>query len=164
MFLRRILVPVDFSPRSRRALDYACGLAALTGAAVDVLHVVPPPATTRVALDAYLGRPMPHASSFDLLLARDRLHDLMGACDRSGIVPTLLVEAGDVAATIVRVAVETPDDLVVMGTRGHRGVSELWRGSIAHRVITCAGCPVVTLAGDPARPSTRVEPEMRRTP
>jgi nucleotide-binding universal stress UspA family protein len=164
MFLRRILVPVEFSRRSRRALEYACGLAELVGAAVDVLHVLPPPSATRVRLDAYLGRPLPHASSLDVLLARDRLHDLMGACERRGVVPTLLVEVGDVAATIVRVSLETPDDLVVMGTRGHRGVSELWRGSIAHRVITCAGCPVVTLAGEPDRPLTRAAPEMRREP
>jgi nucleotide-binding universal stress UspA family protein len=146
MQIRRVLVPIDFSAHARPALGYACQLAARVDASVDVVHVISPPNAARVAFDAYLGRPLPHASRFDVLLAHDRLHDFMSACERCGIVPVLRVEEGDVAATIVRVAAELPADLVVMATGRHRGVGELLRGNIAHRVITCAACPVVTLA------------------
>jgi nucleotide-binding universal stress UspA family protein len=152
MRIRRVLVPIDFSQHARPALGYACQLAARVDATVDVVHVVPPPHAARVALDAYLGRPMPHASRLDVLLAHERLHDFMSACDRCGIVPVLRVEEGDIAATIVRVAVELPADLIVMATNRHRGVAELVRGSIAHRVITCAPCPVMTLAHDRHQP------------
>jgi nucleotide-binding universal stress UspA family protein len=162
MFIRRVLVPVAFSPRARAALDYGCRLAELTDATVDALHVVPPPNAARVALDAYLGRPIPHASTLDVLLAHERLHDLMGACERRGIVPVLHVEAGDVAATIVRVAVELPADVVVMTTRGPGGVAERLLGTVAHRVITCAPCPVVTLAGDAVRTSASASAYARR--
>jgi universal stress protein A len=152
MAIRRVLVPSDLSLHSRPALGYACQLAARIGADVEVLHVVPPPNAARVAIDAYLGRPLPHASRLDVLLAHDRLHDFLSACERCGIVPVLRVEEGDVAATIVRVAGELPADLVVMATGRQRGVGELLRGSIAERVITCAACPVVTLAHDRDQP------------
>jgi nucleotide-binding universal stress UspA family protein len=145
MFIRRILVPVDFSARARPALDYALALAELAAAAVEVLHVLPPPSEARVAVDAYLGRPLPRVSSLFLADARRQLGDAVAGCDRRGIAPRLHVEVGDAAATIVRLASELAADLIVMATRGHRGAAELLLGSVAHRVITTAACPVVTL-------------------
>jgi universal stress protein A len=147
MLMRRVLVPVDFSPRSRAALDYAFRLAELAQAEVEVLHVVPAPGQTRAAVDVMLGRAIPHASPLEVFDARQRLQELIAGCDRRGLVPRLRVEAGDAAATIVRVGAELPADAIVIGTRGHRGLSELFLGSVAHRVITCATCPVVTLGG-----------------
>jgi len=151
MLLRRILVPVDFSPRSRPILEYAFRLAELTNAAVDVLHVVPGPGKAHSAIDAYLGRPLPHASQEDVEMARASLRDLVASCAPRGIVPTLIVEPGDPASAIVRVAAQAPADLIVIGTRGHRGIAEVALGSVAHKVITCAGCPVLTLGGHATR-------------
>jgi nucleotide-binding universal stress UspA family protein len=145
VLIRRVLCPIDFSPRSRPALEYAIRLAELAGAAIDVLHVVPPPSEARVAVDAYLGRPLPQPSRLALDDARGRLSDAMSSCDRRGLVPALHVEVGEAAATIVRMAHELPADLVVIATRGHRGAAELLLGSVAHRVITTADCPVVVL-------------------
>jgi nucleotide-binding universal stress UspA family protein len=67
-------------------------------------------------------------------------------------VPCLHVEVGDPAATVVRLAAELPADLVVVATRGHRGAAELLLGSVAHRIITTARCPVVTLGEHAGRP------------
>lgn len=144
--MRRILVPVDFSPRSRRALDYARRIAAHTGAALDVLHVVPGPSQAQAALDGYLGRPLPHASPAALEAARAALERFVAAA-APRVDERLLVEAGDAAAVIVRTAVQLGSELVVIGTRGHRGIAEVLRGSVAHKVITCAPCPVTTLRG-----------------
>src|SRR4051812_29813805 len=107
MVIRRILVPVDFSSRSLPALDHAFGLAQLSGAAIDLLHVLPPPGAARVMVDAYLGRPLPQVSPLSVADAREKLHDVAATCDRQGIVPELHVEVGDAAATIVRMASET---------------------------------------------------------
>jgi nucleotide-binding universal stress UspA family protein len=155
MFMRHILVPIDFSPRSRPALEYAFRLAELTGAAVDVIHVVAPPSEVRVAVDAYLGRPLPQASTVSLVDARDRLQETVDQCERRGIVPSLRVEVGEPAATIVRLACETPADVVLIATRGHRGVAEVLLGSVAHRVITTASCPVLTFGEQASRSSAR---------
>lgn len=147
MFARRMLVPVDLTPRSAQALAYACELASAIGAEVDALHVVPGPGKLHAAVDAYAGLPMPHASESAVAEARAALKDFVDGIALHGVTPRLLVDSGDAAAVIVRTAVETPNDLIVMATRGHRGVAEVLLGSVAHKVITCAPCPVLTLGG-----------------
>lgn len=146
MFVRRLLVAVDFTPRSQRALDWAFGMAASQGAEVDVVHVVPGPGQLRSAVDGYLGRPLPHASPSSVAEAREELRQLVETVAHRGIAPRLIVESGDAAAVIVRTAVESAADLIVMATRGHRGMAEVMLGSVAHNVIACASCPVVTMA------------------
>jgi nucleotide-binding universal stress UspA family protein len=145
MRIRRLLVPVDFSPRSRVAVEYAAGLAALLGAEVHVLHVVPAPGQLHIAADVWLGRAVPQPSPLAITVARERLNELMASCDRGELVPVLRVAAGDAAATIVRLAVELPADAIVMGTRSHHGLKGAALGSVAQRVIACAPCPVVAL-------------------
>ena len=145
MFLRRLLVAVDFTPRSQRALAWGFELAAAEGADVDVVHVVPGPGQLRSAVDGYLGRAMPHAAASTVAQAREELRQLVETVAHRGIAPRLLIESGDPAAVIVRTAVESAADLIVMGTRGHRGMAEVMLGSVAHNVIACARCPVATL-------------------
>ena len=146
MFVRRLLAPIDFSPRSLTSLRYAFELAALTGAEVDVLHVVPGPSEMRSRIDGYLGLPMPHADPRAVEQARRELQRVVETTPHGDVKARITVETGDAATAIVRVAAETPCDLIVMATRGHRGVAELVLGSVAHKVITCAKCPVVTVA------------------
>jgi nucleotide-binding universal stress UspA family protein len=142
MHIRRLLVPVDFTARSRVTVEYATGLATLLHAEVHVLHVVPAPGKLHIAADVWLGRPVPHPSSVAVDAARQRLVALLATCDRHDLEPVLRVAAGDAAATIVRLAVELPADVIVMGTRGHR---RLELGRVAQRVIDCSPCPVVAL-------------------
>jgi nucleotide-binding universal stress UspA family protein len=145
MMIRSLLVPVDFSLRSRPALEYAFALAEMTGADVDLLHVVPAPGKLHIAADIYLGRTAPEPSGADVLWAREALQQLIESCDRRAVVPRIHVAAGDPAATIVRVAAELPADLIVMGTRSRHGLSELAMGSVAQKVIACSTCPVIAL-------------------
>jgi nucleotide-binding universal stress UspA family protein len=145
MRIRRLLVPVDFSSRSRVTVEYAIGLAALVQAEVHVLHVVPAPGPLHIAADVWLGRPVPRPSALGIAVARERLEELMTSCDRGDVVPILRVAAGDAAATIVRLAVELAVDGIVMGTRSHKGLAGVALGSVAQRVIACAPCPVVAL-------------------
>ena len=152
MLLRRILVPTDFSERSERALAYAAGLAQRDGAAIDLVHVIPPPGILQLAFDAYLDRPLP---SVDEAVRRELQARLEHACSRVSHADSPLscfLEVGEPAATIVRVAVERRADLIVIGTRARTGLTEAVLGSVAHQVITCAPCPVVTLRGDEVLP------------
>jgi len=149
MRIDRLLAPVDFSPRSLEALRYAFDLAALTRADVYLVHVVPGPSNMRSRIDGYLGLPMPHASPDDVAWARAELERVVETTPHDGVHARITVESGDPATAIVRLVVELPVDLIVMATRGHRGVAEVVLGSVAHKVITCARCPVVTLSDQP---------------
>ena len=115
--LRRVLVPVDFSPPPGRALaavEWFCTL--LTGAnvAVDLLHV---------------GEEAP---------------PLRGAA--ANTLPPVMLRSGSVVQTIVDAAIELDADLICMPTAGHHGVLDALRGSTTERVIRHAPCPVLALA------------------
>jgi nucleotide-binding universal stress UspA family protein len=145
VFLKRILLPVDFSERSRAALRYAIGLARLGGAGVDLLHVVPPPSELAVAVDAYVGRPLRRTPTALLDDAQRRLERLATSVEHDGVALTTQVLAGDAAATIVQVATDGAHDLIVIGAHGRSGLAGLILGSVTKRLLSCAPCPVVTL-------------------
>jgi nucleotide-binding universal stress UspA family protein len=145
MRAERILVPVDFSPRSRQALRFAVAVARRRGAEIELLHVLAPPSRWDLAFDAYSGRHMPHLSWEDLADPRERMDALMASVDHSGVTLHAKIERGDPAAGIVRVATEDSVDLIVLGTHGRVGVSDWFYGSVAKKLVSCAPCPLVTL-------------------
>jgi nucleotide-binding universal stress UspA family protein len=137
MFLHRILVPTDFSWRSRRALAWALE-ACDRRSIIDVVHAAP------------LARPWRPGDDGD---AEEQLR-LFVAQSHGRAEP--LLEHGDPATIIVRTAVERGADLIVIGTHARTGVAETLLGSVAHQVITCAPCPVVTLRGNEPSVEARV--------
>jgi len=66
----------------------------------------------------------------------DRLSD-------AGLITSVDVRDGDPAACIVKAAIEHAADLIVLGTRGHTGLSRILLGSVARNVLTHAACSVL---------------------
>jgi nucleotide-binding universal stress UspA family protein len=134
--VRRILAPVDFSPCSKKALEYATFLADKLGASVDVLHAWTLPAQGEATLES---------------LARENAEKEMEAFMKTCAMPAgmervrSLVRFGAESATILETAKDY--DLLVMGTNGRTGISRLLLGSIAEEVVRKASCPVVTVRG-----------------
>jgi nucleotide-binding universal stress UspA family protein len=145
MAINKILVPVDFSSRSAPALRWAFQVARLSGASIEVLHVVPPEPRLKLALEAYMGRPIRGVETATVERAEAELESLVDSVPHEGLTIGRRVEPGEAAATIVELATEDRHDLIVMSTRGAVGLKELALGSVAHRVVTCAPCPVLTL-------------------
>ena len=48
---------------------------------------------------------------------------------------------------IVRAAKNRRTDLIVIGTHGRTGITKLFMGSVAGRVVSTASCPVMTVRG-----------------
>jgi nucleotide-binding universal stress UspA family protein len=145
--IRRILVPTDFSPHSKQALERALTLAERMGASVDVLHVWEPPAH----LEWYIVDLVPSAPAADVetmsLAQAGRLLQEWVEPYRSSPVPLQPhLERGPSADTIVRFAA-SGYDLVVMGTHGRTGLARLMMGSVAQKVVARASCPVMTVHG-----------------
>jgi nucleotide-binding universal stress UspA family protein len=147
MFVRHVLVPTDFSERSHAAFDYAIGLAEALGAEIDLLHVVAPSLLASRVVDAYLGQPRAQIDDDAMATAERRLRAIAGQ-PHSGVRIRTMVEFGVVTDVIARVASELPSDLIVMATHARSGAAELVLGSVAHRVVVTAPCPVVTLRAE----------------
>jgi nucleotide-binding universal stress UspA family protein len=164
MRIQRILVPTDFSSRARLALRHAIELAQEPAAAIDVVHVLAPPSSVYVAVDAYLGLRLPQVPDAVRAQADEQLSLLVSSLPAGRAQIERLIEVGDPAAVIVRLAVERRADLIVIGTRARQGLAEALLGSVAHRVIGCAPCPVLTLRGSEAslKETTDAVPDERR--
>jgi nucleotide-binding universal stress UspA family protein len=132
----RILVPVDFSEVSTRALDYAVSAAAAFGSSVVLLHIVEP---SRGG-----GRLGAEANEHGLEVARERLLGLSREYAGMGIDFEELVRMGLAHSEIADTANALGCDWIVMGTSGRNSQSSVV-GSTADWVIHHAACPVVTL-------------------
>ncbi len=134
---RRILVPVDFSEPSKRALERALALAGADGQ-VHVVHVVHIPASP-----AFYPGPVFPPSGPDPSLD-DKIHthvdEWLGGKDAS-----LDIRVGEASGGILDVCEERKPDLIVMGTRGLTGVNHFLLGSVAERVVRRASVPVMTV-------------------
>ena len=151
---KKILVPVDFSEASRLALEQALQLGKVCAAQVDLLHVWEPP--NYLSPDIMLSVPGWSAISledFSVREARKAVQLFLEQSDHPSLALTTRIDSGEPSATILRVAKEGYD-LVVMGTHGHSRLHQFFLGSVAQRVVAESPVPVLTVRG----PETPVEP------
>jgi nucleotide-binding universal stress UspA family protein len=139
--IRRILVPVDFSPYSRDALRTARAMASLVGATVDAVHVVEE--TLHPAF--YVGGVR---SIYDIApdieeKATAKLEEFLAETPGAADDETARVLFGKPSACIAEEAEDA--DLVVMSTHGRTGLDRFLLGSVAERVVRHAPCPVLTV-------------------
>ena len=135
---RRLLVPVDFSESSLRALRHAVGLATESGGMLLIVHVV-------AANYGLLGIGREELRDLDISLqhqAAERLRRIAKSRVPRGVSADLEVRVGRPAEEIVAAAKESKSDLIVLSTHGLTGVDRLLIGSVADRVTRLSPCPV----------------------
>lgn len=139
--VRQILVPIDFSECSKRALQYALPLAKEQGAALTLLYVIPPVYGTgeyEVINYAQLEATMRHAAEEGMAkMVSDEIRDEVPALTK--------VCVGSPAREIVEMARSLPADLVVISTHGRTGLKHVFLGSVAEHVVQRAPCPVLVV-------------------
>jgi nucleotide-binding universal stress UspA family protein len=128
--LKRILFPVDFSDRTRRAFAYVEALAGQFEAELILLHVIEP-ATYNSTL-AELEEVPP--GRFDEFLGKDLKY----------LRVERLIDHGDAAVKIVENAVARKVDLIMIPTQGMGMYRRLIIGSTSAKVLHDADCPVWT--------------------
>ena len=146
--IQRILVPVDFSPSSRAALDHAMFLADRFGAKVTVLHSWDLPGYLHPDLTVWSG----DVSASLMEHARKDAQQCMVEFSRDAKVDgdervTTQVVSGAPYSTIIAAVEDGGFDLVVMGTHGRTGVAHLVMGSVAEKIVRHSPCPVMTVRG-----------------
>ncbi|HEX7516651.1 MAG TPA: universal stress protein [Chthoniobacterales bacterium] len=156
---RRLLVPVDFSDSSLRALRYAVGLAAESGGSLTIVHVVP-------ADYGWLDIGREEFCDLDKSLQRqaaDRLRALADANVPRNMPADLEVRLGRPAEEIVAAASESKSHLIVLSTHGLTGLDRYLIGSVADRVARLSPCPVFLMrAGKEPPGREQVRPAVLR--
>jgi len=142
---RRILVPVDGSPTSNKALVAALEMAREGGGRVRLVHVVDEL--------AYLTGFEPSAIIIDTVRTQAQkvataaleIANAAGVPAESDVIDRPGDRLGDVVAAEAR---KWEADLIVVGTHGRRGFSRALLGSGAEQVIRMAPVPVLVIRGD----------------
>ncbi len=137
--LKRILVPVDFSPLSKKALQYAARFAKQFNAEITLFHVleagIPP------VFDGYMIAPPP--SNGYQPNEKKELKSLANSARAAGVNQvTATTRRGMASQEIVDAAKELDVDLIVIATHGYTGWKHFCIGSTAERVVRAAPCPV----------------------
>ncbi|HTR50780.1 MAG TPA: universal stress protein [Kofleriaceae bacterium] len=138
----RILVPVDFSPNSEHALDYAVNLASRLDATVHVLNVIGIPTLGVPELGVAVT-----SGVIDSIVRenQDAVDKLVAARKTKAKLADGILRTGDPRDTILQVAAEIGADLIVMGTHGRRGLTRALVGSVAEAIVRTSPVPVLTL-------------------
>ena len=139
MPFQRILVAVDGSESSNRALDKALELAALTGADLYALAVEGP----LPAYAATVGEVEEVKREKDAFFS-SLVGDVERRSEAAGVAVEVDVKPGHAAELIVKVAAQRASDLIVLGRQGHFVRNHLL-GSTADRVTEHADCPVMVV-------------------
>lgn len=134
----RILFATDFSEYSQAAAAYALSLAKEFHSRLTLLHVI-----------ESFG-PNLHGHPGPIEAAYTRLAEVAQEMDWPRHQPEPLVEFGSPAEVILHTAGESHSGLIVLGARplnGHAGSTTHLTGTIVHKVIAHAPCPVLTVRG-----------------
>ena len=153
ILVRRIVVPVDGSPGSEKALDYAIRLAKAYGAEMQIIHAIRHIELTKTIM----SRSFSSKASF----STDELYeDLKSEASRwiveyerkaksagvASITTKILVQVGKSEVQMITEHAEAvKEDMIVMGSRGLGTFKRLVLGSIANGVVSHALCPVLVV-------------------
>lgn len=139
----KIVVGVDGSPASARALRWALRQAELTGAEVEAVHAWQIPAMYGTAAMTLPGDQLADTAENTL---NEAVANVTGESRAQGVTVTArLVEAHPAKALLE----ESEDaDLVVVGNRGHGGFVGALIGSVSQQVVHHASCPVVVVRAE----------------
>jgi nucleotide-binding universal stress UspA family protein len=138
-----VLIAVDGSESSKRALEYARDLLSHKESVVTLYHVIPEHimyGRAAVPLEVY-DMPTERAASTKLL------EESAGQLRAGGVGPTIEkhIAVGDPADLILTTAATMDADLIIMGSRGLNVASRFLIGSTSTKVTTHAQCPVLVV-------------------
>jgi universal stress protein A len=139
--IKRILVPVDFSECSRKALRYAIPFAQQFGASLTLLFVTQ--INYAVGEFGLIDSPLMEGQVRE---AAEKAMDKLLAEEIGDAVPaTKQTRIGRTASEIAAAAKELDADLIIISTHGHTGLKHVFLGSVTENVARLAPCPVLVV-------------------
>lgn len=152
--LKNILFATDFSELSGNALPFTLGLARYYSAKIIFFHLVtptpasvlPPCSHGLVTLEPPLvDLNQPRREAEEAMSRVLRQHNLQG------LDWQVIFREGKLGSALAQIVREKQVDLVVVASRGRRGLSKLLFGSAAEEIARSVSCPVLTSGPEIAR-------------
>jgi nucleotide-binding universal stress UspA family protein len=135
----KIMAAVDGSRYSLEVVSLAVRLVRMSEAGLLLLHV-------RDRVPEFIGAPY-YQHMLDQIMARTET--LLRPCREllagEGIVYEERILEGNPASAICEAASRERCDLIVMGSHGFSDLEGLFMGSVSHKVLVCAPCPVLVV-------------------
>ena len=139
--MKKILVPVDFSKHSEYALEVAAKIAKQHEAGIILLHMIGISdsvlANSEIAEEA--------EAKYFLKLAKEKIKEFTEKEYLKDISVEAIIQNYKDFAEVNNVAQEQHCDLVVMGSHGISGLSELFVGSNTEKVVRTSELPVIVI-------------------
>ena len=144
--LRKILVPIDFSDYSKKALRYAVPFARQFNATIYLLYVVEP---TIYPADFSFGQiGMPNVENELRTKGEQELQELIKNEIKGAVPSEAFVKVGLPFVEVVSFAKDEKIELIIVATHGHSGVEHVLFGSTAEKIVRKAPCPVLVVRSD----------------
>lgn len=143
---KRILVPVDGSENSVKALKMGVDMQKVTGAELMTLTVFRHHSLLEASMS--MVRPDEPQNIDDVM--REHAKEIADAAKKAALEmgaesPRAFVKSGQPARTIVKFGKEREVDLIVLGSRGLGDLEGYLLGSVSHKVTSLANCPVMVV-------------------
>lgn len=139
--IKRVLVPIDFSKQSEKAVRYAAAFARQFDAKITLLHAYQLPAYPPDLIYVPMGGRLDSAEK----ALRQRLVLTAQKSVPSEFFDQTLFRIGTPHDEICRAAQELDSDLIIISTHGFTGLKHVLMGSTAERVVRHAPCPVLVV-------------------
>jgi nucleotide-binding universal stress UspA family protein len=143
--IKKVLVPLDGSSLAHMALDFATRIVDANCEIILLTSIQKP------EIPVYATNPMifiePDAATMEALRkdAQQYLEDAAETLKAQGFQPTIRIEVGEPAYSIVHVANSLNVDMIIMSTHGRSGVSRWLFGSVTGRVMSMTPRPVLVV-------------------
>lgn len=141
--LKKLLVPIDFSPYSQESAEIAISLAKEFNAEIDFLHVI--------EQDVH---PSFYAAGIESIFQIDKdlkdrviqnLKDFLAEQVHPDLPVNYIVKEGKAHKEIVDISKEKNSDIIIISTHGLTGLDYFLLGSTTEKVVRWANCPVLTV-------------------
>lgn len=152
--INKILVAVDRSPKNQSVFDSAVSLAKSTGATLMLLHILSEDEADYPVLPQYVSYPYPILDGRDYEVYKEKLaeykqwgldflQDLTQKATETGVDSEYTQMSGNPGRVICQLANTWSADLVIVGSRGLKGLKEMFLGSVSNYVTHHAPCSVL---------------------
>jgi len=136
--IQKILVPIDMTKKSTKALDAAIYLAKHLGSSITVMQVIPTVAIRNASLFTNIRKELSNDAEESTKWAKKY-------CASKNIMIKHKIVKGDEAEGILKTAQRSNYDLIILGSSGKGAFKEILFGSISNYVIHNSNIPVLTV-------------------